>query len=79
MVMNANFKVLKVVCLIIQVFWVMMCVVGWMVHDVSKRHSAFVFKVQEAFSWLLRMGHFLTLKCWEMSNDLSIGPKDLTS
>jgi len=27
-VMNVNFKVFKVVCLIIQVFWVMMCVVG---------------------------------------------------
>jgi hypothetical protein len=49
-VMNVNFKVLKVVCLIIRVFWVMMCVVGLMVPDVSKRHSAFIFKVQEAFS-----------------------------
>jgi len=50
-----------------------------MVPDVSKGHSAFVFKGQEAFSWLLRMGHFVTLKCWEMPSDMSYGPKDLNS
>jgi len=46
-----------------------------MVPDVSKKHSAFVFKGQEAFSCFLRMGHFVTLKHWEMPSDMSYAQK----
>jgi hypothetical protein len=60
MVMNARFKVLKVSCLIIQVFSIMMCVVGWVVSDVLEEHSAFIFSGQEAFILLTSEGGALS-------------------